>query len=67
MFGYVLSLNKLTLLSGVPTDVAGYEPPSILGNTLGLLEGEARLLGDVVTPLQSWPSSSALVLDHTLQ
>ena len=45
---------NLTLPSGVPIDVAGHEPPSlaVLGSTLGLLEGETRPLGDVVTPLQ---------------
>ena len=59
---------SLTLPSDVPIDVAGHEPPSlsVLGSTLGLLEGEARPLGDV-TPLQSWPPSSALALDHALQ
>ena len=58
-----------TLPSGVPIDVAGHEPSSIsvLGSTLALLEGEARPLGDVVTPLQSWPASSALAVDHAHQ
>ena len=61
--------HHLTLPSGVPIDVAGHEPPSlsVLGSTLGLLEGEAGPLGDVVTPLQSWPPSSALALDHALK
>ena len=53
----------------MPIDVAGHETLSlsVSGSTLGLLEGEVRPLGDVVTPLQSWPLSSALVLDHALQ
>ena len=65
-------MNLLTLpylLSSVPIEVAGHEPPSlsVLGSTLGLFEGEAGQLGDVITPLQSWPPSSALALDHALQ
>ena len=45
----------LTLQSGLPIDVASHEPPSfsVLGSTLGVLVGETRPLGDVVTPLQS--------------
>ena len=59
----------LTSAGGVPIDVAGHEPPSfsVLDSTLGLLEGEARPLDDVVTPLLSWPPSSALALDHALK
>ena len=51
-----------TLPSGVPIDFAGHESPSlsVLGSTLGLIEDEARRLGDVVTPFRSWPPSSAL-------
>ena len=51
----------------MPIDVAGHEPLSLSVSTLGLLEGEARPLGDVVTLLQSWPPSSALALDHALK
>ena len=55
--------------SGVSINVAGHEPPSlsVFGSALGLLECETRPLGDVVTPLQSWPPSSALALDHALK
>ena len=42
-------ISYLTLPSGMPIDVAGQEPQSVavLGSLLGLLEGEARPLGDV--------------------
>ena len=59
------AIHKKTL----PYQVACHEPPSlsVFGSTLSLLEGEDRPLGDVSTPLQFWPPSFALALDHALQ
>ena len=69
VFLEALNNVNLTLPVGVPIDVAGHEPTScsVFGSTLFLLEGEVHLLIDVVTLLQSWPSSSAFSLDHALQ
>ena len=45
--------NLRTLPGNVPIDGAGHENPSfaVMGSTLGLFEGDTRLLGAVVTPL----------------